>query len=274
MVYKTYVINEDTGEATDSEGGRYYSKKQLESYHKKKIRKQIQNDYGAFVFLLFNYKQELFPNITPSNLTRLIFISTYLNYDGYLMHDNGTSINKKNMNDLLKLGKTVYNQFYKEMTDNNILKEKNQMLYLNSELFHKGDIEEIDGAMTRICVSGVRGLYQQADVRAHKTLSYIFKILPYINIKYNIACHNPQESNINLIEHLTLGEFCDIVGYDRSKAKRLANELFQCTFLNGKTVMRYVSDKSFEISTFRIFVNPKIYYAGSELKTVEVLGGF
>lgn len=275
----TYLqVNNKTGEVTVPEG-RFFTQQQLDAnrqYREKKAiseeKIKLQNDYGTFVFLLFDYKKELFPNISGANLTRLMFLSTFLNYDGFLAHDNRRAISKKNVASLLNLTQSTFKRFWLQMTENEILKEENGLIYLNSAIFNKGKTDRLDSAMTRICVEGVRSLFEIADVKSHKTLSYVFKILPFINIQYNIACHNPQETDINKIQHFTLGEFCDMVGYDRSKTKRLMKDLFECTF-DGKNAMRYVSDK-FDMQTWRIFVNPKIYYAGNNWEKVEILGGF
>ena len=48
--------------------GRIQTQEQIDFYNRKKyrieqeiIKKRTQNDYGTFVFLLFNYNQDLFP---------------------------------------------------------------------------------------------------------------------------------------------------------------------------------------------------------------------
>ena len=55
----------------------------------------------------------------------------------------------------------------------------------------------------------------------HTNLGYIFKLIPYVNCEYNIICHNPLEKDLDLIEPMTVGEFCEAIGYDKTNASRL-----------------------------------------------------
>lgn len=277
VIVDAHKINYDTGEVTKI-FGKFITDKQLEAQRAYKERKteqyEMQKDYGAFIWLLFEYSKKLLPNIKSASLTRLIYLSTYLNYKGYLSFDNGQPIEKKHIQELLNLKDRAFATYYKEMLSNQIFEGKDDLIYLNSDIFIKGKISKIDSDFTRVCITGVRQLYTSADIKSHKQLSYIFRILPYVSRRYNIICYNPEEVDINLIKPMSIGEFCDIINYDKSKAKRLMNSLIDCTFNGDMIAIKYVAHNSLDIKTFRIIINPKVYYGGDNHKEVEVLGTF
>ena len=63
-------------------------------------------------------------------------------------------------------------------------------------------------------------------------------MMPYVNVQWNIVCHNPLEDHLEMIEPMTLGEFCDVIGYDRTHAQRLLDNYRKITF-NWKGKQQY-----------------------------------
>lgn len=285
----TYLqVNNKTGEVTVPEG-RFFTQKQLDAnreykeikakIEEKLCRNKLQNiECGKFVWLLFNYCQELFPEIGNADITRLLFISTYLGYDdGVLKLGNGIKIDKSKMQKLLNIGDTAFKQFWKSMMDNNIFIVETNKIMINDSYFKRGRIytdEKIDANIIRLFVDGVRQLYAKANPASHKQLAYLFRIIPYINTKYNIVCSNPEETDIDKVEPLTMAELCELLGYDKNNARKLKAYFKSCTFGEANLrAVRYVVDDS-DIETWQMFINPKVYYAGDDYKQVEVLGGF
>ncbi|WP_169008924.1 hypothetical protein [Faecalispora jeddahensis] len=275
IVVGAYKINYDTGEVTQA-SGKFITDEQLEAqraYTERKTQhEEIHKDYGAFIWLLFEYSKELLPNIKPASLSRLIYLSTYLNYKGYLSFDNNVAITRKNIQEKLNLSKNVFSAFWKELKDNQILTDKCGLVYLNPNIFCKGKASNIDSDFTRICVKGVRDIYEHTEPKAHKQLSYIFRILPYVNRRYNIVCYNPQETDITQITPMKVTVFCEIVGYEANHAADLIKKLGQCKYAD-KAILKYLCDRC-EPDNCRIFINPKVYYGGDDYKRVEVIGEF
>ena len=74
---------------------------------------------------------------------------------------------------------------------------------------------------------------------------------------------------------MTVGDFCDKVGYDRGNAARLIQAYRDIVFEWGNVYQRFCSfvyepDKT----DMCIFCNPHIFYTGSDYKKVEALGLF
>ena len=85
-----YELDDDTGELSPVEdvlvplkhGDRVYHKENIEYA---KIQYAAKNDNGNFIWILFKYGEELFPNLSAANLTRLIYAVTFCDQDGFIM---------------------------------------------------------------------------------------------------------------------------------------------------------------------------------------------
>ena len=253
-----YELDTDTGELKQSddilvvlhEGDEVRRKKQIEYG---KIIHQAKNEHGNFVWVLFNYGQELFPNISAANLTRLMYASTFCESDGSIM-------SKAALRDQMKLNRTRWAEFWNEMTENNILYEKENVVYINSDFFVNGQIAT-NKNYTRLFCEYVRQLYESCDSsNDHKQLSYIFKIIPFINRRTNTICLNPTEQEEAEIKAMCLGDFCEIVGYSKKNARRLASELLKIR-INGELAVGFFVS-SLDERTWLPIVNPKLCFGG------------
>ena len=253
-----YELDEDTGEIRPTEdvlvalqeGDIVRRKKQIEYAN---IVYNSKNDNGNFVWLLFNYGKDLFPNISAANLTRLMYVATFCDNDGCIM-------SKSALRDQMKLNRTRWSEFWNEMIESNILYEKDKMVYANKDFFVNGPIDT-NKNYTRLFCEYIRQLYECCDSsNSHKQLSYIFKIIPFIHRRTNTVCSNPMEQNEERIKHMQLGEFCDAIGYDRKNARRLASELLKIR-INGELAIGFFVTNMDE-KTWLLVVNPKLYFGG------------
>ena len=151
-------------------------------------------------------------------------------------------------------------------------------LHINTSVFRRGTLPKKDGlgAYQKIYIEAVRNLYRATPVSNHKQLGYIFLMLPYINIQYNVLCKNPYESDIAEIEPLTVREFCELIGHSYSTVARLREAYSRIRFeIDGQQELfcAFVYDGS-SLDDARIFVNPHVFYSGTDPERVEVLGHF
>lgn len=253
-----YELDEETGELKQTEdilvalqaGDMVRRKKQIEYG---KIAYNAKTNNGNFVWLLFNYGKDLFPNISAANLTRLMYAATFCNSDGSIM---SKSLLRKQM----KLNRARWSEFWTEMTENNILYEEDDLVYVAPEFVVKGSIDT-NKNYTRLFCEYVQQLYEGCDsANAHKQLSYIFKIIPFINRRTNTVCLNPMEQNEQNIQSMRLGDFCDAVGYERKNARRLASELLKIR-INGELAIGFFVS-SMDEKSWILVANPKLYFGG------------
>lgn len=243
-------------------------------------------NHEKFVYYLHSRHSNILHDMQPSHITRLIYIATYLSYDGMLITNSYTPMNKDDVEKLMCISKRSFYIFWKDMIQREIFIEKDDGIYLNEDIFFRGKLTNkkayhrlVDNTIaTRLYVTGIRKLYERSNPRSHKTLSYIFQILPYVNKQYNIICKNPLEEDYDLIEPMTLGEFADVIGYNKKNVGRLANLLLEPTFDiqedEDVTAIRYVITKSLKKESMMMFINPRVYYAGDYADKVKALGVF
>ncbi|MEG2381275.1 MAG: hypothetical protein RSB38_06235 [Oscillospiraceae bacterium] len=302
MIYENvHIVSNDTGEVFESylDGVIYVQTEKEKELARKHFKEKIPElppgevkfapakEYekrGGFIWNIHDNAKILYPELRPASLTRLMFLATFLCYDGYL-RDGRNPILRNTLGLYLNVGRREYFRFWSEMTSLGLMYEKDGKIYLNEDMFVKGsickdkirDLADKGVYITRIYSAAVRELYRSATPSSIKTLSYLFRILPYVNREYNICCFDPLETDIRALTPMTLGDFADVVGYDRSSASRLAKILHTPVFeIDGKQMnaMRYVAANDTKAETYGMFINPRIYYAGSDWSKVEVLCGF
>ena len=258
MSKRYYEEDLDTGELvpiTDrivvlQDGDEVRRKKQIE--HCQRTFK-ARNDNGNFVWLLFKYRENLFPDVSAANLTRLMYVATFCNKDGSIME-------KTELRQKMNLNRTRWSEFWNEMVENEILYEQDSVVYVNSKFVVNGKLKTDDN-YTRLFCEYIQQLYEGcSSANAHKQLSYIFKIIPFINRRTNTVCLNPTEQDADKIQTMRLGDFCEIVGYDKKNARRLANELLNIR-INGELAIGFFVTNLDE-KTWQLVVNPKLYFGG------------
>lgn len=252
-------------------------KKAMEAKEKYRIVgsqfKEDYKEYGTFVWFLYNADKVLELGISNEDLTKLIFISTYLDYkNNRLMSDENSCMTKKEMQKLLKVSEVTFWRFFKSVTDTKILYENNGIIYLNRKLFSRGameNIKDIDKNRTRLYTKGIRCLYEKARIYEHSLLSYLYQAIPFVNIQYNMLCFNPLETDIKHINPMLFEEYCKKIGYGSDNVRRLKAKIKPLR-LEGQPVFNFVDNTD----GLFCYINPNVYYAGNNFKEVRILGEF
>ena len=200
-IYKdeTFFIDESTGEYVPADicyipkGSRIITPKQQEELKKKKmlleekrnndeekkIRRTITNKIGNFFFIMQN---ECFDGISPENVTRLIYLLTYLNYDGKLMLTERKQITKAHLEKLLNVSNSTVNRFLNETLQNYLSLNENGLSVNNQNIIFKGKIKRhlLYDKYQKFYIDSIRTLYKQVKTKNHNKLGYIFKLLPFL----------------------------------------------------------------------------------------------
>ena len=285
-----YLVDAETGEVTRNlyEGTQIRTASQTQAAIRYRQATEAQMSYGAFTFLFFTPLQDLGFDISLSSYTRLMYVSTFLTYDGYLgdIAVGGVrAFSRSRLRDKMKLSSREFDYFWSEMVAAGIFRlgtvrdvttnRDIKAIFLDESRFRRGAIDtSVDRSFIRLNAEGVQSLYEACtSARAHKTLAYIFKIIPWINREWNIACKNPEERDYDAIRYLRLGEFADMVGYSRDNAKRLAKELNSVRFeRHGReqAAFIYMTNAPDRPEEWIIAVNPRVYYAGQNFELLRI----
>lgn len=285
-----YLVDANTGEITRNlyEGTQIRTAMQTQAAIRYRQATEAQMSYGAFTFLFFTPLQDLGFDISLPSYTRLMYASTFLTYDGYLGDISVGGIrpfSRNRLRDKMKLMDTRFDEFWSEMVSSGIFRLETirdeitnrniRAIFLDDTKFRKGFIDtSVDRSFIRLNAEGVQSLYETCtSARAHKTLAYIFKIIPWINREWNIACKNPEERDYDAIRYLRLGEFADMVGYSRDNAKRLAKDLNSVRFEwhgSEQAAFIYMTNAPDRPEEWIVAVNPRVYYAGQNFELLRI----
>lgn len=289
----SYAVCDKTGELLDTInitvpiGSRIFTPEQQEACKKRKeietqqsIRRAMMDELGYFYFVLC---ENQFEGLAPETVTRLILLCTYLNYNHCLMLTQRTPMKIKDLQNILGVSKSTVSRFWNEVNPRFLIEdEETKNIKLNTDTIFRGKIakNQKGNSYQKFYVDAIRKLYKNTAKNNQKYLGYIFKLLPFINLEFNIICFNPDETELDKVVPMTLKEFCNCIDYNVTNVSRLLsiyrNLKFEVTLHNRTYHERFctfVNDGINRLNS-RIFINPRILYAGSDYTKVEILGAF
>ncbi len=299
------TINKDTGEVINTQlitssdiviGNRLITEKttnrnkgfvqKLENTSKtNELKNHLSENVGEFFHLLYEYGNVFMPllyndcegNNTNIHIIRFIKLATCLNKKNNLENKHKHRVKKTDLKNIWNISNRNHiNETY------NILKKHGYInvdddgyISINDNVIYKGKITEkikelkkMNENITyiRVFEESIKGLYEGAKATERKQLANLFKILPFVNYRYNVICSNPSETDEEKIIPLVWSEIAEICGYDISQTARFRNSLTKFE-INNKSVIGTFTDNRGEF----ISVNPNIYYGGNSVPDVEFL---
>lgn len=281
------AVQLSTGELTEAlpcylpVGTICYTPESQEAYRKRKEREEkrflkrgASDELGYFFFVLAS---EQFSDLSPEMVTRLIFLNTFAGYDNRLMLTERTPMRRKNLESVMDVSKSTVKRFWKKVCPNYIKEDKNGLMITNNLIFKKNKLQRKEYIpYQKFYIESVRKLYSTTDTSNHKHLGYIFKLLPFINIEYNLICRNPLETDIDQIELISIADFCNMIGFNIVHLNRLLRIYNNIRFdVNGRAerFCTIIYD-GIHKNNAKICINPRILFSGSDYRKVEVLGAF
>lgn len=277
------IINNETGEIIDENFGfetlkdRERKKKAVERTKEYEEFKTIESEYlGNFIFFLYNSLDKLKKVLSDADLCKYIMLATYIKKDGYLILDNNkTYIDKKKMREILLVGNSNFNRFYNSVIENKLLIEENHTYKVNLNCFWRGkesDYKKLTKNklenFTRLYINATRELYK-SNYKKVKKLAVAYKLIPYVNWKYNVLCSNIKETDTSKINLLNIGDIIDILGYDKSHMARFKKDFYEIKFYGYNLFGTFQETSDYKDS--RIIVNPLFTYRNKEVKDLEYL---
>lgn len=270
----------------EQERNKKYQRMVIADEEKKWRIAKSKDKYGSFTWFFYKILKPRDLNIDPSNLTRLMFLSTYIDYNNVLTF-NKKPMTRSEMIDVLNISEREFINFLNDVKEQGVLICDDGKYVISENVFGKGKLpsvfisENIEDRIysIRLYQNTIRSLYNRATPRSHKTLSYLFQMIPYINRQYNILCFNPLEKDKDQIKPMLLNDYCTIIGYDNTHLQRLANNILKPAFstVDGtiETAVRIVvSVGQGGERIYQVFINPNVFYAGNVWEEVRIFGKF
>ena len=235
-------LKDDDRVITDKNGNvRLLTKKQLEMLDKIRHNEIVNTEFelmlGGFCWMIY-YDNKIFDNkLDIKHIARVMYLATFMEYNTnkLVFHESGKKnipLTEKDLRQLLDLDRRTYGAFKKDVTGNNIIVFEEDGIYMSNTFFYKGEINDYkngirkeNGAFSRFYVDTVRTLYEgMTDSRQHKTLGYLFQLLPYCDFNYNIITKSPNTLQA-YDDVLTKKDIAELLGIDFKTYERIENQL-------------------------------------------------
>lgn len=240
------------------------------SFEIKELNEEIRdwnNELGGFVFVLFKYCDLIlnqYSEITPEDITKLFYLATYVDYNGYLIF-NEKQMKRKDLMLKLDVSRIQFDLFFNKMLKLGILIYKDKLIKVNKNYFSKGEIDKEIKAhynYTRLYIKTIRYLYDNVSKRNKGQLGIYFKLIPYIHRQQNVLCWNPDSNKKEEIDLIKLKDVKEIVGYHKNSVKPFIDKLLKTRLENGEAILGFFVTKSdFWEST--VIINPRVFYGGN-----------
>lgn len=255
-------------------------------YHERTVQRKEFYDmqkkvFGNFIFFIYQNIDSLLKILTDADFVKFLYMGTYIHSNRYLMHDNRTYMNKSDLFRLLGVSRQTFNKFYNKLKDTNLLIEDDNKIMLSLEYFCKGYKEGYKLAngknismYTRIYINTIRDAYTSVkpNAKSHKWIAYVYRLIPYVNWRYNIICKNPSEPNKSDIEPYDIKGIMELLHYSVNKQhiQQFKDNILGFKF-NGRCVffgVDIMSNKQQKV-LYNICVDPRFYYKGSNIDDVK-----
>jgi len=240
---------------------------------KEELNSLIDGVLGSFYFHQYTELLEELAGDTALAF-RFLYLCTYADYDGVLMYGNyrnkkhHSPMQERDLIEVFGLSATLNRSVRKELYSHNLIEKDSQgRLSINKKYCSRGKQSKKSlQTSVRVFDAGLQDVYSTVKPTDHKKVGILFALLPYVNKSHNVLCFNPQEQDIAYIETMTIQDIARAVDYGVAKARRLEKEL-----LNVRVDGEYSLLGANAGDTTHYYINPKLYYAGSELESLKSL---
>lgn len=249
------------------EGDKLTNKEQQEGFKKHKESQEKYNEsleqYGEFYFKerIDNKKFKIL-NEENSDLARLIYSLTYMNYDRILVTESGAYIDKSVLFKIMNVDRKIFNKWFDKMLEDNIFMYINETyISVMSEEYIKGNLPEIRSRnYTKLYNDTIREIYETNKGKSMNAMGLIFKMIPYIHKDTNAICSNPKCKDADKIKYITAGQISKELGYG-DKILQMERMFSKFRLSNGEPIMLFMSDGNRYED--RVVINPIIMFGGN-----------
>lgn len=237
-------------------------------------RSEQQKLLGEYIFIAAD--KETFHDLPADMLARTVYLAAHLDFDSdTLWATRRRPVKRSELHKVMRLSESATDTFWKVVRDKFFFRDNDGTLHTKGQAFAMGRLSaSLSVEYQKLYIAAVKELYEKISSRQHKRLGYALKMLPYLNFEYNILCHNPTVTIYDEIEPLTVSEFCEKVGFDKTHASQLAADYGKMTFtVDGmQEVFCKFMGNGRDVTTAHIYINPRLIFKGEDLQNVAAVG--
>lgn len=241
---------------------------------------QLEKSLGGYVNVFYVKNSVLYNelNIEPSNISRFLYLCTFIGYNTTehknvivkrVKNNKTAPMTKKEIMEKMKLSKSGFNKFYKEIKDKELIYETNEGIFISDKYVTKGNIGNQDSNFIRLFIDTTRYLYENCTIKQHKTLSYVLQLIPFLDLQTNIILINGKKAEMKDIMTL-LG----LSTKNRSDVSRFKDRLLKFHVkiddkkyhLFATITIDYIDENDkFQKNTY-VAINPRVVWGGSSIE--------
>lgn len=230
--------------------------------------------YGPYTWFMYKVSSPIFnQEISGSNISRLIYLSTFLSYKDNTVECCGLPITTKDLRDIFSISKRTVHNFISECTKANLIRideEKNIHLCSSFSKMEYPKKKIPSGySVIRLYHNGIQTLYNTYGVYNPRKLTYLFSLIPWVNKETNVVSINPLEPDRLRVGALKNYAICKITGYNPDNKHRIISYLDEL-----KTPMWDAVHLKGNGQNKITVVNPRVYFGGTNGVVPEVIGVF
>lgn len=258
-------------------------KQKYKIYQNKDMKDFIECNEGNFIHNLYRYcypymlDLQMLDEGSRSNIhiIRFILLSTYLSKDGYIRYQN-RKIKKSRLIRIWNLKNSRDpKKTYDRLKDiGYIIEDSEGYIMINQDIMKNGKIIDFNKiknrdenyTYTRLFSKNIQDMYYNCKEKDRGKLAILFKLLPFVNFKYNVFCYNPTESIEEEIQLCNWKDLARICGYNDTNSSRIKKELWNLKIYDSSVIGIFATKTGNAIC-----INPKIYYGGNDIKDVKHL---
>lgn len=259
------LVNFETGELI-TEGYTVTHRNQAEAYAKLKRDEEakIRGRSKDFTFSVMDALHEVTSVLTNAQCGYMLVLQGYADYKGRLAKPDRQSLMKPaDMAEVLALTnrRSTFYDFLTRAIDNEIIIEAGDVYSINQRYHFRGPING------RIAVqSFTQNIRKAYAENMPEDLGLIYRMLPFVNVKYNTLCHNPDERIVSEVRPLKAKEIAEICG--------IAPATFSRRFREWTFNERYIMAKVTIGKRTQYMFNPFIIYRGKDMTDYMAKGIF
>lgn len=262
--------------------------KEEEIKEREKSKHYITTHLGNFYFLIYGRLIELdkenniikgLEDYEARFMVRYLRLCCEMDYDsGVLVKATSGKIKmplkKREVQAVIDVGDVELSRTLSYLKKEKLIIEEEGVFKINNLYSSKGKLnikpnEALDLGVIRVFLHGYRYVYDNMNSRQRITLYNLIKLIPLINIDYNIICHNPLETEYYKIKPLSTMEIRKIFTNDNKTSKKILDDFVKFS-IAGRGILMLIKSNGGEKYIF----NPALMYGGNvkeKLETIEKL---
>lgn len=238
----------------------------------REAQKKEERKMGPYYTVTFE-RYETISLTDNATLARFFYLVSYMGYDSRLMNTKRKVMTKMDAQRIMRLSTSTFYRFWSEIEEKGLIKvQPNGEIAICSSMFHRGSISATGYSRGWMRIyRRIRELYESVPASKHRYIGAILRMIPYINIEYNVLCYDPLETDIHEIEPMSMEAFCKEIGMTARNAEYYRDQYERITFHTEKGKASFCRSLFTSDGSEYIYINPEIMFAGQIGERVEHL---